>query len=594
MSSKPHTFHIPVMGLAFTIDTPIKVAPMGINSVVSIMDDELIEQMRVIHYPTDGRTYFPIPVTEDDFRAKRITDYLNLLHSIVTTRVNSLLDSSMTSGSALTKYYSLLPSTHPLVKKYGDFQSLTEQEQTSLEAELKKSHYTGTIDVNIMAKADKPAYTENGEEMPEIFSNALSALRGYATSKLQSALVISAGYNPRLFQYIPEFPDFFPDESGCIQKEIVLKVSDFRSARIQGMQLAKKGIWVSEFRIESGLNCGGHAFPTEGLLMGPILEEFKQHRKQLEEELKTTCVNAWNNLQLTTDNFPFSIRYTAQGGLGTAAEDVFLREYYNLDTTGWGSPFLLVPEATNVDKDTMEKLCNATAEDYYLSDKSPLGVPFNNFRHTSSEENLNRRIEENRPGSPCYKKFLSSNKEFTTVPICVSSREYQFKKLKELQSTNLSSAEYEQQAALITEKECLCEGLSASVFMKNEVPVPHNLHHVSICPGPNLYFFDKVSSLQDMVDHIYGRKQLIDKPRPHLFINELKLYVDYLEKKCASLVILPKEQKYLDNFRDNLLSGIDYYLTISRNINFNTEEERLRFTQEMENYKHELSAVEVH
>ena len=41
-----HRFFIPVMGTAFTIDTPIKVARFGISSVVSLCDDELCETMR--------------------------------------------------------------------------------------------------------------------------------------------------------------------------------------------------------------------------------------------------------------------------------------------------------------------------------------------------------------------------------------------------------------------------------------------------------------------------------------------------------------------------------------------------------------------
>ena len=44
-----HTFHIPVMGLAFTIDSPIRVAHYGISSVVSITDDELIEKMNAFY-----------------------------------------------------------------------------------------------------------------------------------------------------------------------------------------------------------------------------------------------------------------------------------------------------------------------------------------------------------------------------------------------------------------------------------------------------------------------------------------------------------------------------------------------------------------
>ena len=43
---KVHSFHIPVMGIGFTIDTPLKVAPFCIDSVISIVDDIIIEQMR--------------------------------------------------------------------------------------------------------------------------------------------------------------------------------------------------------------------------------------------------------------------------------------------------------------------------------------------------------------------------------------------------------------------------------------------------------------------------------------------------------------------------------------------------------------------
>ncbi len=41
-----HTFHIPVMGTGHTVDTPIRVAPLGINSVISIVDDILLEKIR--------------------------------------------------------------------------------------------------------------------------------------------------------------------------------------------------------------------------------------------------------------------------------------------------------------------------------------------------------------------------------------------------------------------------------------------------------------------------------------------------------------------------------------------------------------------
>lgn len=129
-----------------------------------------------------------------------------------------------------------------------------------------------------MTKLDKDNFYE-GDQLPVEYNDAHAALRGFAMSNLESSMVLSAGMNPRLYGYLEQFNDFYPDEKGYIKKKIVLKVSDYRSALIQGKFLAKKGIWISEFRIESGLNCGGHAFATDGFLMGPILEELKDKRR---------------------------------------------------------------------------------------------------------------------------------------------------------------------------------------------------------------------------------------------------------------------------------------------------------------------------
>ena len=58
-----HKFHIPVMGLAYTIDSPVKVARFGINSVISIVEDRLVEMMRKNYYPAINMPYYPIPVS---------------------------------------------------------------------------------------------------------------------------------------------------------------------------------------------------------------------------------------------------------------------------------------------------------------------------------------------------------------------------------------------------------------------------------------------------------------------------------------------------------------------------------------------------
>jgi len=340
-----------------------------------------------------------------------------------------------------------------------------------------------------------------------------------------------------------------------------LKVSDFRSAAIQAKFLAKKGVWVSEFRIESGLNCGGHAFATEGYLLGPILEEFKIKRTQLVDELFTTYQGVLLQKGINLHQKPVQ-SVSVQGGIGTAEEQNFLLKHYQLSATGWGSPFLLVPEVTNVDQRTLDSLTVAKEKDFYLSNSSPLGVRFNNFKNSTSDVQRIERIEKGRPGSACTKKYLCNNTEFTVEPICTASREYQHLKIKQLQSAELSIAEYEVEFNKVTEKVCLCEGLCASAYLKCDIIKPKESKAVSICPGPNLAYFNNSYTLYDMVGHIYGKVNLLaNNNRPHVFINELNLYIDYLqaEIKDQLLNFNDKKRKQLTNFKKQLNEGITYY-----------------------------------
>ena len=88
--TKAHSFHIPVMGTGFTIDTPLKVAKYGISSVISLVDDVLIEQMRKFHCQQAGEPYEMITDQDEDHRARRITSYLNLMDRLVKKQVNDL------------------------------------------------------------------------------------------------------------------------------------------------------------------------------------------------------------------------------------------------------------------------------------------------------------------------------------------------------------------------------------------------------------------------------------------------------------------------------------------------------------------------
>jgi len=269
LTPKAHSFHIPVMGIGYTIDTPLKVAKYGINSVVSIIEDELLEQLRKRFSLQHQLPYIPITKKDIDYRAKRITAYLNLLHDLVTKQFNAFIALPLEAQDMRT-YFDLLPPNSELKSLYQTLPLLNPTEQHETIRYLKQQLVCGSIDVNIMTKVDNPVMDENNNPMPSMYSAAHAALRGFAESQLTSSVVFSAGLNPKLYSYCAQFDDFFPNENGVSKKKIILKVSDYRSALIQGKFFAKKGLWVDEFRVESGLNCGGHAFATDGYLLGPI------------------------------------------------------------------------------------------------------------------------------------------------------------------------------------------------------------------------------------------------------------------------------------------------------------------------------------
>lgn len=113
-----HTFHIPVLGLGFSVDTPLKVARYGINSVVSVVDDELIERMRLHHAQNNNIATEPIAKTEPDARAKRIKGYLNLLSDLVDEQFEKLKQQDFNAGTDLDRYFRLLPDDSPLKQGY--------------------------------------------------------------------------------------------------------------------------------------------------------------------------------------------------------------------------------------------------------------------------------------------------------------------------------------------------------------------------------------------------------------------------------------------------------------------------------------------
>jgi hypothetical protein len=430
-----HTFHIPVMGTGFTIDTPLKVARYGIASVVSLVDDVLIEQMRRSLSAEHGEACEPIEDQADDARARRITAYLDLLDTVVGRQIARLREAAFEAGSEIVRYFEMLPPS-PLRSLYERMSRPPASSATSCRSSCARRVVPGAIDVNIMTKLDRD-HDRGGRLLPERGSDALSALRGFMNSRLRSSVVLSAGMNRRLFSYMAEFADMFPDENGELRKRIILKVSDFRSALVQGKLLAKLGLHVSEFRVESGLNCGGHAFGGKGQLLGPILAEFKRERERLARPAVPApagpdragprrCARA------------AAPRITVQGGIGTAEEDLLLRQHYG--STARAGPAL--PAGARGGQHRSGEPGPARGghrEGHRAQRRLAAGRAVLVAADVVQRGGPSAPHRPGPPGSRCPKGYLVSNTEFTATPICTASRAYQRRKLEQIAGSEPSA-----------------------------------------------------------------------------------------------------------------------------------------------------------
>lgn len=582
-----HSFHIPVMGTGYTVDTPLKVARYGIASVVSLVDDVLLEQMRLHIGAEHGVPCEPIPADSVDSRARRTTAYLDLLHRIISRQIEEIRVAPFESGSEIARYFELLPPSS-LREQYEQMCATDDpSKRRRLQDRLRNEVVPGPIDVNIMTKLDRSCDLA-GRDFGEDSSDALSAFRGFMNSQADGSVVLSAGMNPRLFAYMAQFEELVSGRTERARKRIVLKVSDFRSASIQGRQLAKFGLHVSEFRVESGLNCGGHAFGSKGQLMGPVLDEFRKKRDALSQTLRSICSKARAALGFDEEptTAPARARLTAQGGLGESQEDRLLHERYGVDGTGWGSPFLFVPEVVNIDPTSLDSLQVADVPDIVRSGSSPLGVPFWSLRTSASEEMRRERIADGKPGSPCPKGFLAFNTEFTETPICTASRSYQRRKLAQIEQGELASEDREHARESVLSKACLCHDLAGGATGPTGIEPDAT---TALCCGPNAAYFSQVTTLEGMVDHIYGRVRLaIDPERPHLFMKELSLNLQALRQDLADYgeEISTRFSKTIVEYRENLQDGLQHYRELASEI---VAEQREAFLERLDSLQEEFA-----
>src|SRR3954468_9493446 len=158
-----HYMHIPIMGTGFTIDTALRVAKYGISSVLSLVDDLLIERIRKHYAGQYGIPFKAITASEPDGRAKRITAYLDMVHDIVERQIAEIRALPFEAGNDKTKYFDLLPDTSQVRQMYQAYNTMMDgPEKRQLEQELNQAIIPGSIDCNIMTKLDRITYDREG------------------------------------------------------------------------------------------------------------------------------------------------------------------------------------------------------------------------------------------------------------------------------------------------------------------------------------------------------------------------------------------------------------------------------------------------
>ncbi|MBY0245354.1 MAG: hypothetical protein K2Q03_07885, partial [Sphingobacteriaceae bacterium] len=150
INSSLHTFHIPVMGLAYTIDSPIRVAQYGISSVISIIDHELMEKMNAFYSEKFNRPYQEITSKMEDFRARRITSYLNLVDEIVKEKFNAFKNELSESKASMKQYIAMLPNKSEIKEKLQNLLDSGLEVKEEVLQFLSTHIFPGEIDVNIM------------------------------------------------------------------------------------------------------------------------------------------------------------------------------------------------------------------------------------------------------------------------------------------------------------------------------------------------------------------------------------------------------------------------------------------------------------
>ena len=167
------------------------------------------------------------------------------------------------------------------------------------------------------------------------------------------------------------------------------------------------------------------------------------------------------------------------------------------------------------------------------------------------------RIQNGHPGSVCTARHLALNTEYGDIPLCPGSRAYQKRKKAELDPTH---PDYDLLVERLQAPACICVDLSGSYLANTDEtaqsPPP------AICPGPNIINFQAERSLEEMVDHIYGRRNILTRTeRPHMFVREAQLYFEVFDEDLQAFgtALATRDENGLTKMLDGLQGGLDFY-----------------------------------
>jgi hypothetical protein len=141
--------------------------------------------------------------------------------------------------------------------------------------------------------------------------------------------------------------------------------------------------------------------------------------------------------------------------------------------------------------------------------------------------------------------------------------------------------------AAVLNKTCICHDLSGSATVKYGIDPEAT---TSVCCGPSIAYFNRVVSLKEMIDHIYGRTSVLAPiKRPHMLLRELQLYLNHFADECAKSPLSLRTREYLTEFKRNILAGIAHYYALADHL----ADRKARFLEDLISLEAVLQTIQV-